>query len=183
MKAHEETVTKVVERDGSGRFPVRRRIRLPRDVYRDGNVFLVTIGTSERHRWFCAHPTLSQAAVEALQRLATQRDARLYAWCVMPDHVHLLVQDEDVVEFVRLFKGRLTPVARALEPGRRLWQRSFHDHGLRREESVAQVAAYIWENPVRSGLVQSPPEYPWSGSSQWPQWHREYDSGPGDGRR
>ena len=92
----------------------------------------------------------------------------------MPDHVHLLVQDPDVVDLVRLFKGRSTPSARRHEPGRRLWQRSFHDHGLRREESVETVAKYIFENPMRAGLVENPAEYPWSGSSVWQNWRELY---------
>jgi len=71
------------------------------------------------------------------------------------------------VEFIRLFKGRVTPRARKTEPGRKLWQRSFYDHALRKEESVYQVTMYIWENPVRAGLVEEPYEYKWSGSDVW----------------
>jgi REP element-mobilizing transposase RayT len=60
---------------------------------------------------------------------------------MMPDHVHLLVQDHDVVEYVRLVKGRTTPSARQHARGRRLWQRSFYDHGLRKEESAWTVVS------------------------------------------
>jgi REP element-mobilizing transposase RayT len=88
----------------------------------------------------------------------------------MPDHVHLLLQDKDIIEFVRLFKGRLTPAARGLEPGRALWQRSFYDHALRWEESLSHVALYIWQNPVRAGIIDCAWNYPWSGSLVWPDW-------------
>jgi hypothetical protein len=45
-----------------------------------------------------------------------------------------------------------------------LWQKSYHDHILRKEEAVADVVRYILENPVRAGLVDSIGEYPhaWS---------------------
>ena len=163
------------------RFPVRRRIRLPRAVYREGHVFFVTIGTHERHPWFRLHPDLSELLVEVLNHTADERNAQLVAWCIMPDHVHLLVQDLDLVEFVRLLKGRMTPPARRHENGRRLWQRSFHDHGLRRDESLEHVALYIFENPVRSGWVDNAVDHPWSGSNVWPDWRVCYDPVGGRG--
>jgi REP element-mobilizing transposase RayT len=93
----------------------------------------------------------------------------------MPDHIHLLIQDSDVIDFVRLFKGKMTPKAFSLEPAQKLWQRSFHDHALRNEESINQIAAYIWENPVRSSLVEAPDMYSWSGSEIWPNWREFYN--------
>ena len=45
----------------------------------------------------------------------------LHAWCVMPDHVHCLVEDRDLVDFVKRFKGPLATRARELEYGRKLW--------------------------------------------------------------
>ena len=92
----------------------------------------------------------------------------------MPDHCHLLIQDYDIIEFVRLFKGRLTPMARKMESGRSLWQKSFYDHALRKSESVFTVAGYIWENPVRAGLIDAPEKYVLSGSLVWPDWRLAY---------
>ena len=117
---------------------------------------------------------MADTFVAILKNLAQERDSTLFAWCIMPDHVHLLVQDRDLVEFVRLLKGRMTPQARKMETERKLWQRSFYDHALRKEESVYQVTMYIWENPVRAGLVEEPYEYRWSGSEVWPDLKEYY---------
>ena len=163
------------------RFPVRRRIRLARTVYRESHVFFVTIGTHQRHPWFRLHPGLCESLIEILNNTAGERQTQFFAWCIMPDHVHILVQDPDIVELARLLKGRMTPPARDYDAGRRLWQRSFYDHGLRREESVERVAQYIFENPVRSGLVESVADYAWSGSNVWPDWRASYQSGGGRG--
>jgi REP element-mobilizing transposase RayT len=101
----------------------------------------------------------------------------------MPDHIRLLLQDRDVVDFVRLLKGKLAPLARRLEPDRARWQRSFYDHALRREETLSDVARYIWHNLVRAGLVMRAREYPWSGSLVWPDWTTMLEGGSGESGR
>ena len=161
--------------DSDERFPVRRKIRLPGSGYREGHCFFITIGTDKRYRWFSHHRVLGDELVNILNRTAAERHTLLFAWCVMPDHVHLLALDRDIVDLVRLLKGRATPLARHIEPQRRLWKRSFYDHGLRHEESVERVAQYIFENPVRKNLARAPPDYPWSGSNVWPDWCSLYD--------
>jgi len=116
------------------RFPVRRKIRLPLPVYGQGHAFFLTITTHLKHPWFHLHPKLSETAIQIIRQLASLRHAAIYSWCIMPDHVYLLLQDQKVVDFVRLLKGKMTPRARKIEPERRLWQRSFFDHVLRKEE-------------------------------------------------
>jgi REP element-mobilizing transposase RayT len=159
------------------RFPVRKRFRLPLPVYSQGNAFFITITTHLKHAWFHLHPKLSQTAIQIIRQLASLRHAAVYSWCIMPDHVHLLLQDQEVVDFVRLFKGKMTPMARKIEPKRRLWQRSFFDHALRKEESLTDIACCIWENPVRAAMADEPEKYPWSGSEVWPDWRRIYGRG------
>lgn len=155
-------------------FPVRKRPRLPRPVYQAGHIFFLTFTTHGRFPWFDRFEELTLASVKLLETLAVERGTDIFAWCLMPDHVHLLVRDDDTVEFVRRFKGRLAPVARKIAPGRSLWQKSFYDHALRKSESVFKVAGYIWENPVRAGLADSPEKYILSGSFVWPDWRFAY---------
>ncbi len=151
-------------------LPRRKKLRLSRAEYQQGNAFSITIGTYSRYPWFRLYPELASIAVQVLCHVGTAREAALYAWCIMPDHVHLLLQDNDLSGFVRLFKGKMTPKASSIEPGRKLWQRSFYDHGLRREESLSDIARYIWENPVRAGIIDNPVNYVWSGSLVWDCW-------------
>jgi len=163
------------------RFPIRRRIRLPRVNYCEEHVFFITISTYERHPWFGLHPDLSKMCIKVLRNIAHGRNTQLFAWCIMPEHVHLLAQDTNIIQMVRLIKGRMTPYARQYEPKRRLWQRSFYDHALRKEESINRIAQYIFENPVRSGLVDNAVDHPWSGSNVWPNWSLNYELSCGRG--
>ena len=81
---------------------------------------------------------------------------RLLAYCFMPDHLHALALAEDAEsdagELVRIFKQRSSYHAKRLL-GDELWQISYHDRIMRCDEDLYDVAAYIWNNPVRAGLV------------------------------
>jgi putative transposase len=156
------------------RFPIRKKIRLPLPAYRQGHAFFITIATNHKHPWFSLHTLLCKRAIELMRDLASDFKLKIYAWCIMPDHIHFLLQGNEIIDFIRLFKGKMTPDGRSLDPGRRLWQRSFFDHALRREESLSKVACYIWENPVRAAIVDNPAKYSWSGSEVWPNWKRFY---------
>jgi len=156
------------------RLPSRKKIRLSPSAYQKGHAFFITIATYDKHPWFLLYPDLCTSAIEVMRRLAPAQETTLYAWCFMPDHLHVLLTGSDVVEFIRRFKGTMTRKARAIEPGRRLWQRSFFDHALRKEESLVDVARYIWENPVRASMVKDPRDHSWTGSDAWPHWQEFY---------
>jgi len=91
----------------------------------------------------------------------------IYAYCFMPDHLHILLgSDErtDIVKCIRKFK-QLTGYRVKSQFGFTLWQKSFYDHILRKEENIREVARYILENPVRKGLVDDFRNYPFLGST------------------
>jgi hypothetical protein len=51
-------------------------------------------------------------------------------------------------------------------PGQALasfWQPGFFDHLLRTADSYSAKWQYVWENPVRAGLVAQPEEWPYQG--------------------
>jgi REP element-mobilizing transposase RayT len=146
----------------------RKRIRLAHDVYQQGYAFSITVATYQRYPWFRLYPELAGAAMQLFPKMFQARQTVLFSWCIMADHLHFLLKDKDIVDFVHLFKGRLTPLARRLEHGRVLWQRSFHDHVLREEESLENVARYIWQNPTRSGIISCASDCRWNGSLVWP---------------
>ena len=85
------------------------------------------------------------------------------AFVVMPDHIHWLMQLQkgDLAMVMQAVKGG---VARRVNLYRgtsgRVWQAGYHDHALRREENIRQVARYIVANPLRAGLVSDVRDYP-----------------------
>src|SRR5712692_5686660 len=70
--------------------PRRHAMRLVESVYRQpGQTFSVTIGTEPRSPVF-ADIGLGLECVNLLRRIC-DAGARGYAYCLMPDHVHLLI--------------------------------------------------------------------------------------------
>ena len=93
----------------------------------------------------------------------------------MPDHVHLLLegaQESDLPRFIQDFKQR-TAFEYRRTLGQFLWQKSYYDHILRKEEDVRDVARYIIGNPVRAGLVATAKDYPYIGSFEWAEANME----------
>ena len=91
-------------------------------------------------------------------------DAQLLGWVLMPDHWHGLVElgDHDGLSLVmNRFKSIISKHARRSGQVHDLWSRGFHDHALRRDESVLEAARYIIANPMRAGLVDHANDYPY----------------------
>ena len=138
--------------------------RLPDFAYRGRYGYFVTINTAECQRELVGD--FAETCAGKLLESAARSSFEVMAYCMMPDHVHILLRgttdEADLVKCIKLFK-QLTGFAFRKRTGQQLWHRSFHDHVLRREEDVDEVAAYIWHNPVRAGLVASAADYPHSG--------------------
>ena len=130
------------------------------------------------YRYFLTICTLSRARVFVddqsvwlvlahLSRTAHDHGFSVIAYCLMPDHVHVLIEGRhpsaDFREFVRIFKQR-SSFEWKRRCGSPLWQRSYFEHVLRDDEDTISVARYILENPVRGKLVTRPEDYRYLGS-------------------
>jgi putative transposase len=150
--------------------PKRRQIRLPAAVYGEsGARVLVTFTVVDRKPVF-TDPALAAACVELIQEQAGTDAIGVLAYCLMPDHVHLLVRVDgrvDVIQFVKSFKSRSTRMAWTHGHSGQLWQRSFHDHVLREIDDEREYLRYILANPARVGLVETWSDYPHSGSFEY----------------
>ncbi len=151
------------------RVPFRRKPnRLPLATYAEPLTVSLTLATKERQRFFDEERWMS-ACVQTLAAVAGRRGALVFAYCFMPDHVHLVLQIPaagSVVEFVKEFKQR-TGYAFKRATGRLLWQKSYHDHVLRRDEDLLAACRYVFANPVRAGLVDRADDFRFSGSLVW----------------
>jgi len=124
------------------------------------------IGTHAKKPYF-SDPKLADSLISIMKQVSLENGNRIYAYCVMPDHVHILVDASDkcgVIDFVKVVKGRFAGSLRRTRLPTSLLQRSFYDHILRKDEDVMAVARYIIANPVRAGIVDEVGKYPFAGS-------------------
>jgi len=68
-----------------------------------------------------------------------------------------------VSDFVKGVKTFAIKVARDNGLDGKLWQKSFYDHIIRKDESLVKVCEYVLANPVRKGLAARPEDWPFSG--------------------
>jgi len=102
--------------------------------------------------------------IDTLNWLRENRGLRLYAYCLMPDHLHLLVQaPQRLSEIVRSLKVETTRQYRRLGYTGKLWQDRYHDHIVRKAEDLEPIALYILGNPTRKGLAEDIVGYRWCG--------------------
>ncbi len=127
--------------------------------------YFITLATAGRRRVF-AGDWPHEKFIWVLSGLGGVSGFDVLAYCFMPDHLHLLMEGtetSDLARFIRIFKQKTAYMLRPALGGP-LWQRSYYDRILRRDEDSRKVAAYILNNPVRTRLVDDATEYPYIGS-------------------
>jgi REP element-mobilizing transposase RayT len=107
-------------------------------------------------------------AADLLIAHSARCDFEVSAYCLMPDHAHVLVtartQESSLSDLARTWK-QTTGYRWHVRRGGRLWQAGYFERVLRADEPALSVSRYIIENPVRAGLVTSAEDYPLTGSS------------------
>lgn len=103
-----------------------------------------------------------------LRENLSEADVRVWAWCLMSNHVHLVLlpgREDSLSLLMRRVHGRYAQYYNT-RWGRtgHLWQNRFFSCILGIEHLWAAVA-YVERNPVRAGIVDSAAEYPWSSAA------------------
>jgi putative transposase len=143
-----------------------KNIRLSQTDYIGQHWFFLTLCCADRRKRFTS-PQIYNDFLNVLRPAATRYLFAIHAYCLVPDHVHLLAEglqpQSDALQFMRALK-RNTSTQFQKKTGETLWQKKFYDHILRSTDSHDAVAWYIWMNPVRANLCPRPEEYPFLGS-------------------
>ena len=123
-----------------------------------GQIYLVTICCHHRYPFFNHYP-LARWACRGLHDAGSRSGNMNLCYVTMPDHVHWLFQlgnQATLSATVSHFKGHTSRLC-----GVRLWQKGFHDHALRDEKDLKNIARYVVANPLRANLVESLRQYPY----------------------
>ena len=115
--------------------------------------------------------TVFEEAADYLQYLnflvqyASLYDLEIWAYCLMPNHVHLVCVPMQLDSLARTLHTVHMKYARYFNKKRdsvgHLWQGRFFSCALDERHLYAAVR-YVERNPVRAGIVSAAGDYPWS---------------------
>lgn len=136
-----------------------------------------------------------EVVLESMQHCIKHKGLIVYAWCIMTNHVHLIIgtKDKPMYDILRDMKSFTSRQLRKIlesndQESRRgwmmynftrsgyenknnidwqLWQQHNHPIELDTAELVQQKLDYIHENPVKAGFVSRPEDFVWSSARNY----------------
>ncbi|PJA27057.1 MAG: hypothetical protein CO189_08165 [candidate division Zixibacteria bacterium CG_4_9_14_3_um_filter_46_8] len=146
----------------------------------------VTTGIVDRLRVF-TDDTINSESLKSIEFARNKYDITLYAYVLMPSHIHMLCCSEEMGGVSRFMNSWKSWMAKRImeyyqsDPGIfhkfkdavmrfdleskqncKVWSSRFDDVAIRNEEMLNQKLNYIHENPVRAGLARNTIEYRYS---------------------
>ena len=121
-----------------------------------------------RRRANFSSPDVYDLFVQCLEDMRRRFAMCIYGYVVMPEHVHLLVNEPEhatlaeAMHFLKLsFTKRLRSQTGAMESSS-FWQKRYYDRNVRDAREFAIKLRYLHRNPVKRGLVEEPEAWKWS---------------------
>lgn len=116
-----------------------------------------------------ADPVVAETFVETVAAVKDEHGLIILAWCVMPNHYHLVLRAGELPLWrsMRLVQGRFAKAfnrrERVLGP---VWQSRYKARLVEDADYLMSAMAYVHLNPVASHIVKDPAAYRWSGHRQ-----------------
>ncbi len=141
-------------------MPRKARILVPNyphHIVQRGHNRKVVFLTDEDYRYY----------LENLKEWKTRLGINLYAWCLMTNHIHLILEPghdaSTVSELMKRLAGRQAAFVNKHE-GRSgaLWEGRFKASPIQRDNYLLACCRYVEMNPVRANMVAGPRQYRWS---------------------
>jgi REP element-mobilizing transposase RayT len=107
-------------------------------------------------------PRFADIVASALKQFDGTR-YRMFAWCVMPNHVHVVFQPlggfdlAGILHAWKSFTG--VEINRHLLRSGALWQKEYYDHLIRSGKQLQRAIRYTVENPRKAGMKEWPHVY------------------------
>jgi|ERR1017187_7665182 putative transposase len=151
-----------------------------------GRSHFATFSCYHRQQLFTAD-SAKRTFERALERVRRSFGLQVYAYVVMPEHIHLLVSEPERGLLADALKSLKQGVSRRLvgEAGapfkpsfglsgdssgdfsQHFWQKRYYDFNVRNYRQFVEKLRYIHRNPVKRGLCERPEDWEWSSFRQY----------------
>lgn len=114
-----------------------------------------------------AEPADFNYYLQTLREWKRTLGVKVYGYCLMTNHVHLILEPSDdahvIGKLMRRLAGRQTRYVNRLE-GRTgsLWEGRYKASPIQTERYLLACSRYVELNPVRARIVATPEQYAWS---------------------
>jgi len=133
--------------------------------------FLVSAACYEHEPHIGLSPQRMDNFCATLLDIVQQEAARTVAWCVLPDHYHVLVEATNILKLLHelgRFHGRTSHAWNGEEckRGRQVFHRAL-ERFMRSERHFFATINYVHNNPVHHGYVRLWADWPWSSAAEY----------------
>jgi len=138
----------------------------------EGERNYILSATCYEHTPIIGHSTERLADCEAaLLAACREQSSQVHAWCVLPNHYHVLITTERIREMrhaLGLFHGRSSRKwnLEDSQAGRKVWHNCF-ERPLKSQRHFCATLNYIHHNPVRHGYVERWQDWPFSSAKEY----------------
>ena len=130
--------------------------------------FFITASTWGRRAIFRAKPLADLFTRTCLDYRAKGK-FQLHEFVLMPDHFHLIITpaaDVSLEKAVQFIKGGYSfRVKKDLARNTEIWSTGISEHRIKGPDDYENHRQYLYQNPVRKGLVDRPEDYEYSSAS------------------
>ena len=108
-----------------------------------------------------------QYYLETLNEWKTTLNIKVYAWCLMTNHVHLILNPGEDRQAIGLLMKRLAGrqtryVNKREQRSGTLWEGRYKASAIQNDRYLLQCCRYVELNPVNAAIVSKAEYYPWS---------------------
>lgn len=108
--------------------------------------------------------------LETIQKYKEVSQYQIYAYCIMSNHIHLLIKEtEDSISdsIKRISSSYVFWYNNKYKRCGHLFQERFNSEAVENDEYFLTVVRYIHQNPVKAGLVKKMSDYKWSSYNEY----------------
>lgn len=176
-------------------MPNRRHRKTRKVINAPGEAHELTFSCFRRRKFLCKDRT-RRYFIEAVRQARETYNFQLWAYVIMPEHVHMIVfppgENPDVSTIQKSIKQSVSRKAisylwrespsglKLLETGQKKNPLAFwkagggYDRNVVSFQTLQYMVNYVHNNPVRRGLVEDPGAWEWSSFREW----QDQGSGP-----
>ena len=158
------------------KLPERKPIRIVNYDYSTPGAYFITVCTANRKKIFWDNVGADiirpqDVPLSGIGKIVEQSILQIAAhyenivmdkYCIMPDHIHLILRIESDMDGRIISAPTISTVIGSLKRwvsrqiGKPIWQKSFYDHGIRNQQDYDEIWEYIENNPLKDTLKRTP---------------------------